>query len=93
MTDEKNSQDGQLLLELSEVEDEDAGDNLLAAHFRLKVPCVECPLRRDQQSMLPPGEREKIISALMAHDFSTRQCQGWSEVVMYFWLTSAPRRL
>lgn len=75
MADVKNNQDGQLLLELPELEDENAGDNLLAAHFRLKLPCVECPLRKSQQNRLTPGEREKLISALMANDFSTRQCQ------------------
>ncbi|GAB3385781.1 hypothetical protein [Azotobacter armeniacus] len=65
----------QFALELPQVEDERAGDNLLAAHFRLKVPCIECPLRKSQQNMLPPDELERIISELMAHDFSTRQCQ------------------
>lgn len=75
MGDMTNNRDGQFLLELSEVEDENAGENLLAVHFRLKVPCIECPLRKSQQNMLPPGELENIISELMAHDFSTRQCQ------------------
>jgi len=66
---------GQLAFELPPAEDEGDGGRLLASYFRLRTPCTECPLRKSQQDLLPPGEGEAIIAELLAHDFSTRLCQ------------------
>ncbi|TKD35176.1 hypothetical protein [Azotobacter chroococcum] len=75
MTAKNDFPSEQFALELPQAEDERAGDNLLASHFRLKVPCIECPLFKTRQNIIPPKELEKMIADLLAHDFSTRQCQ------------------
>ncbi|SEJ53799.1 hypothetical protein SAMN04244572_04389 [Azotobacter beijerinckii] len=75
MTEKKDSPSEQFALELPQAEDERAGDNLLASHFRLKAPCIECPLLKTRQNIISPKELEKMIADLLAHDFSTRQCQ------------------
>lgn len=71
----KDELNWQLALELPQEEDEKASDNMLGSYFRLKVPCIECPLLKSRQKITPPKELEKIVADLLAHDFSTRQCQ------------------